>query len=776
MFPKRCVHYNIFFFVIILSLILNITIASSQETVILKMILNKEDKGEFFLILAPDNDVWIKRDELNNIGLKEGLGNDIRFAQETYVSLRSIPGLKFQIDEKEVVLHVTAEPSLFKKQDIDISYETPYKVIFTEDRSAFLNYSLNYDYTTEDSFFDVSGELGISAGNYLGLSTFTYTDAGDTEDFVRLMTNITFNDRAKLRTVTLGDFSASSGVLGSLAVMGGINFSKNFSIDPYFLSYPSLNLSGTLESPSEIDVYLNGLLVRKERLSPGEFLFTDVPATVGLGTARIVIKDAYGRERIISTPYYYTDRLLKKGFHEYSYSIGFVREDFGEKSFSYASPAFLSFHSLGFSDNLKAGYAAEASRDLINIGPTASILVSKAGVLEFSLAFSNSLSKSGYSGFLSYSFQSFQSKNLGARISLRSHSKEYSNLTTRPSDDKAKLEFSGAVGFGTKSLGFITAEYSSSHLHIGTNTSRTGISYNRALTNRATFFITASETKDVITEDEIFLGLHVYLGKGVSGNVSYTLSEDEKRKRVYIHKSLPVGTGFGYRVNVESSDGRNDFDGILQYQNNHGIYEAGYYSRGKTEDYRLSVSGGIGYINRSIFLSRPINDSFAKVKVENLEGVRVYYYGNEVGRTDRKGSVIIPGLLSFLDNRIDIENRDIPVNYNIQSLTKYVSPPYRSGSLIKFNVSRIQGIAGIIYITEKEQEIPVESAVMLIQVKDRVVEGLVGRDGEFYLENIPPGKHPAKILYRGKECKFDIIIPDSEEMMIDLGKITCEAG
>ncbi|MEF9438009.1 MAG: fimbria/pilus outer membrane usher protein [Candidatus Mariimomonas ferrooxydans] len=268
----------------------------------------------------------------------------------------------------------------------------------------------------------------------------------------------------------------------------------------------------------------------------------------------------------------------------------------------------------------------------------------------------------------------------------------------------------------------------------------------------------------------------------MSSNLSYTRREDEERKKVDIHKSLPVGTGFGYRVNAENSSGRNDldesntFDGILQYQNSHGIYEAGYYKREETEDYRLSVAGGIGYINKSIFFSRPINDSFAKVKVEDLEGVRVYYYGNEVGRTDRNGSVIIPGLLSFHDNKVDIENRDIPINYSIPSLTKYVSPPYRSGSLVKFDVSRIQGIAGIIYIADKGKEIPVESAVMLIQIKDGVVEGLIGRDGEFYLENIPSGKHPAKILYRGKECKFDIIIPDSEEIMMDLGKLTCKAG
>lgn len=771
MSSKKCVRNSIFFLLIIFSIIPLIKAAFSQEFVVLKLILNEEDKGEFFLILTPDNDIWIKRDELDKIGLKEGLGRDIQFAQDTYVSLKSIPELEFQINEEEVSLEVTAAPHLFKEQSIDISYKKPYKVLFTKDRSAFLNYALIYDYKTQEPFFNMSGELGISVGDYLGISTFAYEKTEDTENTVRLMTNISVNDRKKLRTVTFGDFSASSGALGSGSVLGGINLSKNFSIDPYLLRYPSLNLSGTLETPSDVEVYLDGLLVRKERLSPGEFLFKDVPAIVGLGTARIVIKDAYGRERIISRPYYYTNRLLKKGFHEYSYSIGFVREDFGVKSFDYGSPVFLSLHNFGFSGNLKIGYAAEASEDLINIGPTVSILVSKAGVLNTAFALSNSKGKSGLSGFWGYSFQS---RNINARVSLRSNSEKYSNLTAKPSDDKAKLQFSSAVGFGTKGLGFITAEYSSSEMYSTTKTSRSAISYNKAITKSAIFFITASETKNDETNNEIFLGLHVYFGKDVSGNLSYTGRDGSETKKVSIQKSLPVGSGFGYRANVENSNDRNNIEGNLQYQNSYGIYEVGFNNRIRDKGYGFSLSGGIGYINKSIFFSRPINDSFARVKIDKLEGVRVYYYGNEVGRTNRKGEVIIPNLRSFHDNRIDIENRDIPINYTIPSLTQYISPPYRSGSLVKFDVSKFQGIVGTIHIIEKREEIPIESAIMLIQIKDKTMEGLVGRDGEFYLENIPLGKHPAKIIYRGKECKFDIIIPESEEILVDLGKIICE--
>jgi outer membrane usher protein len=775
MFQKRCAALSIIYLSIVLQCLFLVKPSFSQELAIVKLVLNEEVKGDFFVVLADDEDVWIKREEFESFGFREGLGEDVLFEKEIFVSLRSIAGIRFHIDETEVALIINAEPSLFKKHTIVSAYKLPYDVIYSKDTSAFLNYASVYIQETAGApFFSLSGELGISVDDYLAISTFNFSDDGETEDLVRLMTSLSHSDRAGLRTVTIGDFSALSGILGSSAVLGGLNFSKNFSIDPYLLKYPGLNLSGTVETPSDVEVYLNGLLVRRERLSPGEFLFTDVPATIGHGTANIIIKDAYGKEEIITSPFYYTDSLLKRGLHEYSYSIGFIREDLGVESFEYGRAAFMGFHNYGLSRIIKLGYAAEATEELINIGPTASILLSNFGVLDFSFAYSNSSGISGYSGLLSYTFRSTRPAYFGANFSLRSNSEDYSNLITKPSDDKAKAAFSGTVSYNAKSLGSIALGYSSSNMHEGTDTSRVTVTYSKTLSKKATLFTTFTETRDVSTSDEIFIGLHLYLGDRSSGSISYRGDDDHEIKRASIHKSLPLGTGFGYRADIESSGDNTDYDGTLQYQGNYGRYEAGYFNREQEESYRLSVSGGIGYIDNSIFFSRPITDSFAKVDINNIEGVRVYHFGNEAGRTDRNGSVIVPHLRSYENNRISIESRDIPINYAIGSLTEYVSPPSRGGALVTFDIRKIQGIIGTVNIMENGENVHMESGVLRIEADDGLYEGLVGRGGEFYIENVPSGKHTARIIYLGRECKFDIIIPDSEDMLIDLGEMICE--
>jgi outer membrane usher protein len=296
------------------------------------------------------------------------------------------------------------------------------------------------------------------------------------------------------------------------------------------------------------------------------------------------------------------------------------------------------------------------------------------------------------------------------------------------------------------------------------------------ITKRATFFTTASwsEVEGSEIKKELFCGLHIYFGRDISGLFSYTRRDGDNIKGATITKSLPVSPGFGFRAEVENSNDHTDVAGDLSYQNDFGIYTMGYREFGEKDSFTAAVSGGIGLIDGSLFLGRPLQDSFAKVKVGDVEGVRIYSYGNEVTKTDSNGEAIIPALLTFHDNRVDIENEDIPVDYNIPTLTRYINPSFRSGALVHFDIKKIQGFIGIIYVLVDGEKLPAEFSVMRVQLEDKFIEGLVGRNGEFYLENIPPGKHSATVLYNGTECVFDIIIPDSKEMMINLGEVVCE--
>jgi len=749
--------------------------AGAQESAILSTFLNGERMGEIFAVIADgphygQKDVWIRKEEIDKTRLKEGIGGEVECEGDTCISLLSIEGLRFTLNEKEAVLEIYAPPELFRSQRVDISYSKPYNVVYTKDDSGFFNYS--FFYGTDSDTANIAGEMGARKGDYLGLTTLNYKKGEEGERLVRLFTTVIKDDRAGMKTLALGDFTATSGFMGSVANMGGVSYSRNFSIDPYFLKYPPINFGGVLEYVSEVNIYVNGQLVRRIELSPGSFFLDNIPADVGLGNARVVIKDIFGRERELTQPFFFSDKLLKKGIHEYSFNMGLLRENLGEESFDYGGPAAMALHNYGLSDSLKLGYSLEASEKVLNLGPSMAVLLGNAGVLDAGVSVSSREGEGGLGAFLGYSFRS---RFLSGIFSLKSQSAGFSNLSVRPEDDNPVLELNGTLGVTRRDMGSLALEYSRTRFESDSVTKKYGLSYNRAVSRFVTLFLSARRTDiDGAHTDELFTGIHVYFGKGVSGSSSYVKREGADGSRFMVERNPSLRNGFGFRAETETSV----IDAAaadLRYQSEYGIFDAGYRKLGDREYMEFTAAGGVGYLDGGLFVSRPINDSFGKIKVGRLEGVRVSYFGNEVGRTDANGEIIIPHFRSFQDNQVSLEKKDIPLDYSIERLSEYVNPAFRSGAVLKFNVQRIQSFTGYIYIEDAGGRRPVEFSLLKVTADGREVEGIVGNDGEFYIENLPAGSFPAKISHEGGECAFELEIPESEEIMVLLGDIVCSA-
>lgn len=76
-------------------------------------------------------------------------------------------------------------------------------------------------------------------------------------------------------------------------------------------------------------------------------------------------------------------------------------------------------------------------------------------------------------------------------------------------------------------------------------------------------------------------------------------------------------------------------------------------------------------------------------------------------------------------------------------------------------------------MVENGRKIPVESGDIKVQVGEKTITGLIGRNGEFYIENVPAGKHISQVAYDSKKCHFELTIPKSDEIWIDIGEVIC---
>ena len=64
---------------------------------------------------------------------------------------------------------------------------------------------------------------------------------------------------------------------------------------------------------------------------------------------------------------------------------------------------------------------------------------------------------------------------------------------------------------------------------------------------------------------------------------------------------------------------------------------------------------------------------------------------------------------------------------------------------------------------------------LTVTADGRTYESPIGRDGEFYLENLPRGRYPAVIDHKDATCRFTLETPASAASMVDVGTVRCVA-
>jgi outer membrane usher protein len=276
-----------------------------------------------------------------------------------------------------------------------------------------------------------------------------------------------------------------------------------------------------------------------------------------------------------------------------------------------------------------------------------------------------------------------------------------------------------------------------------------------------------------VHDTEAFAGVSYFLGPFTTASVSYQRTEAEGRGSFELQKSLPPGPGIGYRLSSQDPDG-GAANGLVQYQTSYGRYEAAYDRIDGNGTTTLSGSGGVVFMGGGIFFSRPLEESFALLQVPGVHGVGGYLNNQRAGETDRRGNLLVPNLLPYYGNRLSIADQDVPMDRVIDSTEEVVAPPPRGGALVRFPVRRIQGVRGKLWVSSADgfRRIP-SYGELVVDLPAGEQISPIGKEGDFYLENVPPGEMPARVIYEEGICEFLLEVPASDAALIQLGSVVC---
>jgi len=778
-------------FFLFFSFINSLIAQTTANEVVLYIIINGEQKGDIFSLIEEDK-IFLPIDDLTNFGLKKIGGKKVVIQGKEYLLLNSWGEVKFKLNEERAELEIIVPPKYLPETTISLHPRKRENVEIPNQNSAFLNYRFDYTRMEDINDFFFNHELGFRIYNWSFITEGFYSD--EKNKYTRLNTFAVFDDRKALTRLVLGDFVTPSSTLSSGNPFIGISYYKNFNIDPYFIYKPAFNINTFANFRSELEIYLDNTLIRKEFVQPGSINLSDLYYYGGRKDIQIIIKDPYGRLEIYRYPFYFSDTMLKEGIREFNYSIGFMRKNYSIDSNNYTNLGFLIFERYGVNNFLNLGGRLEGVpvSEFYNLNLETAFLLNNYGILSIIPSFSIKNNLYGSSIMSSYNYQF---KNFALRTSGFISSDKYSSYY-KPTSEQVQKSFNAGVSYFIEKLGNFSIDFSHNKFkNFEKNLFNFG--YSKSIKGNMNIFANFSKKYEQKDITEFFVGISIYPKKEYTLSLRYEDIESSNIETLQLSKSAPISEGYGYRVTVEREKIKQTYNSInpyFQYRTNFGVSEFDINLKNgpdKTlEIYRISHAGAIAFIGNNLGFTRPINDSFALIKTADLEGVTVNLNGQNMGKTNKKGYLFISDLSSYYDNTLTINDKDIPFEYDILTKDFVVSPWYKSGFCLEFPIKKVFRYSGKLLGIINDKIIPLEYYIIHFEQKDsREVEKnncirlsekelptsiTTGKNGEFYIEDLKPGIYRSFIIYDGNPIEFEITLPETPGFITELGDIKIE--
>lgn len=750
----------------------------SDQRAYLELFVNDVSRDTVLVYLrgaeTPD-DALVAVDDLEKGGLRGLRGTRELHDGREYVSLRSLaPEIEFRFDPQALAVRIVAQPGLLEATAIDLRpVVRPPGMVLHRDTSAFLNYSVTAD---GHGTLSGAGEVGASFRGNLGFTGFSVLPD---HSVVRGLSYFLVDDPGEMRRVQVGDAIGLSSELGGTAQLSGISVTREFSLDPYFVRQPLPKLSGAILTPSTLDVYMNGVLLRQQQIAPGPFEVRNLPVGSGVGQVSYVVRDAFGRTQEFASPYYSASGVLADGISEYGYHLGFRRIGFGEESLHYGPPELLARHRFGIGDKITLGYRFESALQrsdgtslLASGGPTFALAL-PVGELDLDAAASADGATTGAAGALSYTVFT---RRLSVGASVRGMTPGYSNLATPAAADRPLLQLRGAVGAPLLPRVNVVLEGQLNSMRDTGLSSALTVRSDVHISNTLSLSLSASRLRSpgVGPEWLAFATLMYSFGSSTTGDLGGSAGSHAGTATAGVQKSLPLGEGWGYQL-------RSTFDrdqptsglGQVQYQGPYGSYVASYDRIGGGDGATATAAGSLVLVGGNWMASRPVQEGFALIQVPGLEGVRGFLNNQEIGRTDGGGNLLIPALQPYYGNRLRIGDADIPIDYQIGAIEKVVATTARGGALVSFDVQRVTSVKGLIRVElDGRTTVPAFGELTL----DARLKSPLGAEGQFWFGNLGAGAHAAEVEFREGTCRFALTVPNDAGASVNLGTISCRGG
>ncbi|KLJ01600.1 fimbria/pilus outer membrane usher protein [Luteimonas sp. FCS-9] len=685
------------------------------------------------------------------------------------VAVDRLPGVEVGYDVANLRLLVQVPADWLPAQHFD-SGAAPARHPSRASRGMLLNYDL---YATRAPHASTATSLWTDvrlfgdAGTVSSSGAWRHGGAGG-RSFVRYDTRWQRVDEARVRLWEAGDLITRGPTWTSPVRIGGVQFSRDFSLRPDIVTYPLPAFSGQAGVPSAVDLFVNGSLAARERVDPGPFALTDVPFINGAGEAVVVVTDALGRQVATTVPFYVSSRLLAPGLSDFALAAGALRREYGVEDFAYGPVVASAAYSRGLTDVLTVEALGEAAGDLARVGAGGVVRIGMLGVVN--AAYSRSASRGRTGGQFDVGYQYARR---GFTLSAQHQRGDRDFVDLARYDPRTTLPFrprttvvagSVALGrWGSLGLGHFAVENADD-----TRTRLVNLSWSVSPWRDVGVYL--SGNRDIDTGDwSAVAQLVVSLQQG-----NITATHDRSRDRAGAHRlryTRPVptdgglGLGLGYS-RFDAGDDQVQLDAL--WRGRHVQFGGGVRGAAGAHTLWANAAGAIVRMDGGTFLSNRISDAFVVVDTNGFPSIPVRYENVTVGTTDRHGRLLVPWSGAHYAAKFEIDPLQLPAHVHTPVVEQRVAVRRGSGYVMRFPVER--AVAALVTLHDAQGAVlPPGTPV----TSDQGETAHVGWDGLVYLSALAPDNtltaHPA-----GRPpCTVRFAVDPAYEGVARIGPLAC---
>lgn len=680
-------------------------------------------------------------------------------------AVESIVGARYTVDMRNMVVLITVPPEAFDDVIVHpgLTDQMSPKPVSP---GIYLNYDLSATRTNDATPYGALIE-GIGFNHWgSGVLGLVLRDAKPTHEILRTETYWQTDLPNKMATLVLGDAITSAGSWSRPARYAGLRFSRDFSLQPGYITFPLPTITGSAALPSTVDLLINNQRIQSTAVSPGPFQLNNVPTITGAGDINLVVTDALGVQRVITQRYYASPRLLAPGLTDFSFELGALRENYLVQSSDYGAGFASGSYRYGISPALTAEGRLELQRQRQAAGVELAGLLGNIAVGRAALAQSSTDQGVGHRVVLG-----IERSSTGGAASLQWErlSAQFSPFAQVPTEIRPRERLVAGIGTrapGNISLGFNyvdQSEWGGNRLQLA--------SLNVGTTLAGNVFLGLYASQRLDKSDGWSGGLTLVVPLGGPNNATANTRRDNSGKVVNtaeVSQTTPFGSGVGWRIRASDAPAQRLQAGAT-FNTNVGRFTAEANEGDNNNALRLGASGSIGWFEGLGFATRNIGlGSFAVVQVGDLPGIPVYRNYQLAATTNDNGLAFVPGLLPYHRNQITVDPTELPFNVDIQGAEQTVMPYARSGTFVPFPIKRSRN--ALLTLLQSDNSPVPEGARVRTSASSE--EFFVAREGEVYLKALGD-KNEIDVRWAEGNCSVEFYLQKDSPIEPRLAPMLC---